>query len=177
MSDHHELLKEKLRRVLALAESGVDGERENARRMLEELLRKHGLRIEDLTDEGVDSYQFKVTDWYERGILDCVVVYVTGTRKILRKETTRCVYYRLTKLQEVGVRDCFDHYVGLWRDNLKTMIGAFVNRYGISLPPQEGAAASSGRTSEELERLIAMARALKGEQWNGRKKLAESTLA
>lgn len=46
-----EKVQAKLRKLQALAERGVGGEKETARRMLEKLLARHGLTIEDLATE------------------------------------------------------------------------------------------------------------------------------
>ena len=48
---NYESIREKLKKLLALAESGVGGERENARRMFEDLCRKYGVEAEELADE------------------------------------------------------------------------------------------------------------------------------
>lgn len=47
-----EEVKSKLRKILALAESGIDGEREAAKNKLQALLLEHGLTLEDLADDG-----------------------------------------------------------------------------------------------------------------------------
>lgn len=42
---------DKLKKLLALAERGEQGEAENARRLLEAELRKHGLTFDDIREE------------------------------------------------------------------------------------------------------------------------------
>lgn len=59
--EEYESLKNKLKKLLALAERGVQGEADNARRLLEKLCKEHGVSIEELFDENqVRSYYFKV---------------------------------------------------------------------------------------------------------------------
>ena len=45
-----ERITDKLKKLLALAERGCGGEAENARRLLEEHLRKYGMTLEDICE-------------------------------------------------------------------------------------------------------------------------------
>lgn len=47
-----ERITDKLRKLLALAERGCGGEAENAKRLLEAQLRRYGMTLEDLLNEG-----------------------------------------------------------------------------------------------------------------------------
>lgn len=44
----YESLKAKLRKLAALAERGVGGEAENARRLMERICREHGVSIDEI---------------------------------------------------------------------------------------------------------------------------------
>ncbi len=52
-------LERRLKKLLALAERGIDGEKETAQRMLDNLLQKHNLSYSDLTVEHIDTHWFK----------------------------------------------------------------------------------------------------------------------
>ena len=56
MNGQYESLKNKLKKLLALAERGVQGEVENARKLLEKLCKEHGVSIEELLDENQEKY-------------------------------------------------------------------------------------------------------------------------
>ena len=58
MDRQYESIKEKLKKLLALAERGVQGEAVNARRLLEKLCKKYGVSIEELLDENQVKYHF-----------------------------------------------------------------------------------------------------------------------
>lgn len=51
MEKEYESVKVKLKKLLALAERGVQGEAENVRRLLEKLCKEYGISIEELLDE------------------------------------------------------------------------------------------------------------------------------
>jgi hypothetical protein len=61
-----EKIQTKLRKLMALAERGVGGEKETARRMLEKMLARHGLTIESLTEEERSIAWFKFSHENER---------------------------------------------------------------------------------------------------------------
>lgn len=46
--EKYESLKAKLRKLAALAERGVGGEAENARRLMEQICREHGVSIDEI---------------------------------------------------------------------------------------------------------------------------------
>lgn len=58
MEKEYESIKEKLKKLLALAERGVQGEAENARRLLEKLCNEYGISIDELLDENQVKYYF-----------------------------------------------------------------------------------------------------------------------
>ena len=51
--------KEKLGRLKALAEHGIGGERDNAAKLLDRLLKKYGARLDELDDEQEQDFFFK----------------------------------------------------------------------------------------------------------------------
>ena len=58
MEKEYESIKEKLKKLLALAERGVQGEAKNARRLLEKLCNEYGISIDELLDENQVKYYF-----------------------------------------------------------------------------------------------------------------------
>lgn len=74
MSSQYESIKIKLKKLLALAERGVRGEAENARRLLEKLCKEHGISIEELMDENQKK-------WY---------IFDIGRNKVYKDLFTQC---------------------------------------------------------------------------------------
>ena len=58
MNESYESIRNKLKKLLALAEQGVQGEAENARRLLEKLCKEYGVSMEELLDENRVEYHF-----------------------------------------------------------------------------------------------------------------------
>ena len=57
MNEKYIILAKKLK---ALADKGIDGERVNAQKMLDTLMRKHNLTITDIEGEKTDDYFFSL---------------------------------------------------------------------------------------------------------------------
>lgn len=64
-----ERITDKLKKLLALAERGCGGEAENARRPLEEHLRKYGMTLEDICENNISRRTFKYRNKEERTII------------------------------------------------------------------------------------------------------------
>lgn len=59
--DKYESLKAKLRKLAALAERGVGGEAANARRLMEQICREHGVSLDEVLNvETVKWYDFEI---------------------------------------------------------------------------------------------------------------------
>lgn len=56
MSKYIELAK----KIKALAEQGIEGEKDNAEKLLKSLMKKHIISIEDLEDEKVERFYFQI---------------------------------------------------------------------------------------------------------------------
>lgn len=74
-------IKSKLQKLLALARQGVGGEKDNAQSVLDKLLAKHGLTIEDLDDaaEPRTKRWFKFKGEQERTLLAHCVLATLGS--------------------------------------------------------------------------------------------------
>ena len=72
----------KLKKLLALARQGEGGEKDNAERMLNKLISKHGITLEDLGDETEETnrYEFKYLNKYEEKLLFQIVAMVRNKK-------------------------------------------------------------------------------------------------
>lgn len=59
MSKYIELAK----KIKALVEKGIDGEKENAEKLLNALMKKHNISMEDLEDEKPEMFYFKIESY------------------------------------------------------------------------------------------------------------------
>lgn len=74
MENKEELLK----KIKALAERGVGGEKDSAQVLLDCLMKKYGVTESDLEAERVETAWFRYHDEFERRILNQIIYMVTG---------------------------------------------------------------------------------------------------
>lgn len=122
-------LREKLRKILELARTGSDGERDNAQERLEYLLTANGLTLDDIDDETRQLEWFK----YKRGIFSrrllCQTIYaVTGSSDIWRKTKKTCARgAKVTKSEKLEIELRFEAYTRALDKEFNTVFDAFIN--------------------------------------------------
>ncbi len=94
-----ERLQAKLRKLMALAERGVGGEKDNARRMLEKMLARHGMTMADLSEEKRQMFWFKHDTDVERSLGQQISAKVLNTSDY----DVYCVYKNKRKRKQFGV--------------------------------------------------------------------------
>lgn len=91
-----EKVQAKLRKLQALAERGEGGEKANAQRMLEKMLERHGLTVNDLDDERREVRWFPAANLFERRLAAQIMAKVCNT-------DDPGVYRNKRKAKQVGV--------------------------------------------------------------------------
>lgn len=111
MDEQYESIKNKLKKLLALAERGVQGEAENARRLLEKLCKEYGVSMEELLDENqMKFYRFDIgrnaiykdlfTQCYCKVAQKCSMSFHQESRSQISVEMTALQYAELVSLFE-----------------------------------------------------------------------------
>lgn len=120
---------ELLEKLKALSESGVGGEKENARELLDKLLCEHGIDVTDFPDE-LKEYQFHYCDQWERSLLLQIMSKIAPNRQKYRyaagpgsRSVICCVCTEAEKLQ---IEIEHEFYSRLWQEELDTFFYAFV---------------------------------------------------
>lgn len=135
MSDKIKDLAKKLR---ALADRGVDGEKINAEIKLTALLAKHGLSIADLDDDRVNHEQFI----YKNGqaiILSHVIWRTMPDVKIWGSKRKRNAFIiECTHAQKIEILALFDFYRKAYLKELKIFNKAFILKNDLATNPKEG---------------------------------------
>lgn len=126
---------ELLKKLKALAKDGVGGEQENARKLLDELIKKYGIDEHELDDEIIETHFFRYKTEEERMLIGQVLAHTN----ILKRR--RC--YTYTKSREKKVyTDCtaaewaqaaveYDFYRAAWKEEVSFFFEAFVQKHKI----------------------------------------------
>lgn len=151
-----------LRKLKALAEQGVDGERENATDMLHRLMAKHGITMEDLGIHVLKEREFYIAD-KEMQLFVQVLGSVTGpSQKILsyKRDTKKLKsrFVELTDADYIEVEAKWEFYRRAWKEErerqLQLLMKAFVHKNRLYPKKIEGQEATESMpTLEDLQEL------------------------
>lgn len=163
--------KERLKKLYALAMRGVGGEKETAQAILDKLLKKYAMTIDDLDEEVIQEYELEYHGKEQDRILMQTVYKVTD-----EKDTFNHLQYtysgracrtrlrvRCTAAQKAEIEFLFSFYVRLWEKEKEALLQAFFQKHRIFGNLKEG---ESGEelSGEELEKMYALMHGLSDEQ-------------
>lgn len=136
-----EKVQAKLRKLQALAERGVGGEKANAQRMLEKLMARHGLTLEDLGAERREVRWFKYTTTLERRLLFQIASKVIGPgydgTYFSRKRSRTKVGFDLSPSEAVEFELHHDVLGKALEEHLDIAFSAFIQVNRV-FPPSDG---------------------------------------
>lgn len=137
-NEKYESLKTKLRKLAALAERGVGGEAENARRLMEQICREHGVSLDDVLNvEERKLYRFEIgRRKIDLNLFMQCYAKVTGERRLSYKQPNRStILVELTAYQYAEISSLFEwHKANFKRDveNLmETLFTAYVDKHNL----------------------------------------------
>lgn len=128
MNNIDEKLQAKLRKLEALAERGVGGEKENARRMLVKLLARHGLTIHDLDVETRKIVWFTYADAFERRLASQILSKVLDDTNISawRKGRHKQIGFELTPSEAIEFELHYEALKNALRSHFEDAYSAFL---------------------------------------------------
>lgn len=147
---------DRLKKLLSLAERGYQGEAENARRILEAELLKHGLTIEDICSENKKERIFKYNSNEERSLLIQVFVNYLGSKnEVFHKSwysaKSKMVGINLTDLEYIDILNMYEFHKTHFRKErkrlLEDMIAAYVQKHRI----YDSTPSDTGRENEDID--------------------------
>lgn len=162
-----ESILDKLKKIRALATSGIDGERTAAAERLAALCRKHGVNPDDLIAETPKPHV-----WKFRGdditLLTQVVVMICDRTDIANNIGAKRQVFWITPAEAIDVNAAVDHFRKEWRKVRKDALKAFIQRNNIF----GGESSDREPSPEELEEMIKIAKMAaaqeRAEPWNKR---------
>lgn len=163
--------KERLKKLYALALRGVGGEKEQAQALLERLLKKYALSLDDLDEEIINEYRLEYHGKEQEKLLKQTVYKVTDdahsfytlqyTASGRKCRTTLGV--KCTAAQKLEIEFLFDFYTRVWEKEQEALLQAFIQKHSIFGHLKDG---QKGKelSYEELEKMYALMRSLSDEQ-------------
>lgn len=154
MAEKFEILK----KIRALAEAGVDGEKDNARELLEKLMYKYGIDEVNISDEKLEMHNFRFHNNWDKWLLQRIIKKVAADRDLYvykggpgSRTTYACA---CTETEAIQIQLEYEFYSALWTDELETFFQAFIAKHNLFNPSPNQ---TTGEVDPELiERLCAM---------------------
>ncbi len=171
MSKQIELAK----KIKALVDRGVGGEKENAEKLLADFLKKHNLTIEEIEGEAINEYFFKVDKEDVRLWRQIVanVNYEIPKYGEFPKKVQKNPYIlgnfmvKCTAAEFVEIESKFNFYKKLYKQELEIFYSAFIhaNRLYSGKPANESQELSDDELEQQL-RIVQMAQRVKKGEFN-----------
>lgn len=153
-------MKSKLAKIKTMAERGTTHEREVAKRMLDDLLEKYDLTLDDIQDREERLYWIVYKRPYEKDLIFQIVAHVLKTSTIswTKKKASKRVGLRLTPAQYATIRDFWETYrqplVDEIEKYLANVFSAFVQKHRLFNPDATGGSAKDDLDPDLIAALI-----------------------
>lgn len=170
-----------LKKLKALADRGVGGEKENAQQMLQRLMDKHGISLEDIEGEVKRRRDFFISDEqmkFFKQVVGSVVgrEYVYKSRRGDRRKK-KLIALDLTDADYIEIDAKFDFFWKAWEKDVLLFYKAFVQKNHLySKPNDDEKEEDDDReyTAEEKAEFFRMAQMMAGmEKHNFQKQLKQ----
>ena len=162
MEKDFESIKSKVLKLQALAERGEEGEARNAKRLLDQMLAKYGVTLEDIVgaQDEVSGYIFNVKEnGFGLTLFFQCYFKVTGDKQMRYRKHRRYISVELTKLQYVELKSLYDWHYKQLSNEIKRMqkdfSEAYIQKHKIFRKREdEGDSDDKELTREDIERLL-----------------------
>ena len=149
-----------LRKLQALAERGVGGEKETAIAMLKRLMRKHGIKAEEIGADRFLRRRFEfTTKEHKLFVLQCIasVIGTTGRSYTTQRGKRGVLFVELTTAEHLECIILIDHYWKHWVREREIFYDAFIQSNRLFAKREDGRKAEPIELSpEELARIRRM---------------------
>lgn len=159
-----------LKKLQALAERGVGGEKETAEKKLKQLIEKYGIEEAELSDDKIQEFEFHYKGEWEMKLLRQIFYRMFG-REYANKtyvyrwgKGSKSIYgIKCTQAEGLQLQIEFDFYKGLYYEELDLFQQAFIQKHHI-FDPNGGSDEEKEYTIEEKQKIMRMFQMMEGMQ-------------
>lgn len=165
---------QRLKKLLSLAERGVGGEAENARRILDQLLDKYNITLDDLRSNNVRerAFPYKTKDEFHLFIQILANIFGTTSEVFTKaKYNTRKkqLYVELSDLDFIDLSNMWSFYRAQFNKERKRlfadMFSAFVMKHNIYSRDPKDPGENSEPDWDRLERIFNLSKSMEDVQY------------
>lgn len=155
---------ELLKKLQALAERGVGGEKEGAQRKLAQLMEKYQIEEIDLSEDKLEDHDFKYHNDFELKLLrQLFYKIVPDFRKYAYtyrygKGSKSTYGISCTKAQALQIQIEYEFYCALWKEEVEFFMQAFIQKHRIFAIKNDDESGNDGdsMSKEEWMRMMSM---------------------
>lgn len=152
----------RIKKLQALVERGVGGEKTTAQRMLDKMLKENGITtLEELENEEYEYTLFSYNGKHEIKLLRQCMYKVMGADSDRTKGKRQKLGIYCTPSQKREIELEFDFYRNVFYEELQTFMDAFIQAQGI-FPPD--APQGNGELTEDDIKMLFMAQGIERKQ-------------
>lgn len=147
--------EELLKKIKALAERGVGGEKESAEKLLSQLMEKYGITEEEISEDTVECEWFRYKDNIQKRLLNQIIYMILGNVDTYKRAGGRhkLIGAYCTAAQRIEIEMNFEFFRNAMEKELKTFYSAFCHKNRL-FPPEE--MARETMPEDEVSKLEAM---------------------
>ena len=152
-----------IKKIKALADRGIGGEKENAQKLLKELMRKYNINEEEISEDLIKEFDIKMPKVYKAAELANQVLYsIVGkengdTKGLFSWRGTKHYFIRCTAAEFLEFEAKLKFYAHFFKKELDTFYSAFVQANSIFPPPNKSKPSGKHTLTEEDMKMLALA--------------------
>jgi len=145
-------LEAKLKKIYALAKNGAGGEKDAAQLLLDRILKKHNLKIEDILsgDDAEHKCMYICKNEWEQDLSDQIVysIYGKDQPKMYGVRRTQKRFFNCSIQEKTEFLLMYDILKASWKEELRTFYNAFIQTNKV-FPAESGKSPDKQYTAEE----------------------------
>ncbi len=122
-------LKEKLLKLYELVKRGIDGEKVNAELMLNKLLKKHGLTIDNIDTEELKDFYYKYTTKISAKIIRQIIYRVTNRSRIWTVSSYKEIGTEASDYEHIQILEEIDFHLENFNKEKQQFLNDFTQAY------------------------------------------------
>jgi hypothetical protein len=152
----NDAIRDRLLKLLTLADRGIGGEKTNARKALEAAMRKHGVAMSDLTEAEPKMRAFKYRGVVEHRLLGQIMVAVCGAKTIIYTSRVKraTLLAKMTPEQRIEIELLWTAHRRQFLTESSLLFSAYLHRH--KLFPRDGESIDEEPTQEQRDRIRRM---------------------
>ena len=130
MMDNIDLkLKDKLLKLYELSKRGIDGEKANAELLLNKMLGKHNLTIDDIDQDIPKKRYYRYTTKMNQNIISQIAFKVLGSHEVYLVKGYKEISVTVTDFQHIQILEMIDFHISNFEEERKLFLKDFTSAY------------------------------------------------